>query len=706
MVTKSRILKKKKRRKMKKLIKFCLILSVLVSCTGDDFDPDVVNSIVKPTNVSATLAVTQDNTGLVTITPLGESVTSFSINYGDSSELSEGISPGESVEHTYAEGSYTLDVIAQGLNGQTTTVSLPLVVSFQAPENLVVSIENDAAISKQVNVNATADFAVSYDIDFGDGSPVLTSNIGDSISYIYTNPGAYTITVTAMGAAIQTTQYVEDFVVTAIVQPLVSAPTPPTRQPQDVVSVFTSEYTNLANANYFPDWGQGGQGSSWTTFTLAGDDMLQYVNLSYQGIELGEDVDVSAMEFLHLDVWTADVVTDIETSLINNGSAGVTEAPVTTPLNADNWTSIDIPISDYTNQGLTVSEIFQLKFVGTPWASGTVFIDNIYFYKQPTTPTAIVGTWKLEPVAGALGVGPSPGDTSWWNCDAPCVSARACYYDDEYIFGADGSFMNVLGPDTWVEGWQGGTDACGAPVAPYDGSTPATYVHDDVAGTLTLNGTGAYIGLPKANNQGELPNVAVPSAITYDITFIDNDTISVIIEAGAGVFWQYKLVRQGAVSSPLDGTWQIAPQAGALGVGPAAGDTSWWNCDAACIPVRACYYDDQYVFGPNGTFTNVLGADTWIEGWQGGADSCGVPVSPYDGNASATFSYDANAETVTINGTGAYIGLPKANNQGELPNVAVPSSITYNVEFIDANTINVNIEAGAGVFWQYKLVKI
>ena len=47
--------------------------------------------------------------------------------------------------------------------------------------------------------------------------------------------------------------------------------------------------------------------------------------------------------------------------------------------------SIDIPISDYTDQGLTVTEIFQMKFVGTPWATGTVFVDNIYFYRASTT---------------------------------------------------------------------------------------------------------------------------------------------------------------------------------------------------------------------------------------------------------------------------------------------------------------------------------
>merc|ERR1712000_17612 len=131
----------------------------------------------------------------------------------------------------------------------------------------------------------------------------------------------------------------------------------------------------------------------------------------------------------------------------------------------------------------------------------------------------------------------------------------------------------------------------------------------------------------------------------------------------------------------------LAPEAGALAVGPALGDTSWWSCDAACVGDRACQYDDQFVFGSDGSFTNVLGADTWVEGWQGGSDACGTPVAPYDGTASATYTYNESAGTITINGTGAYIGLPKANNEGELPNVAVPSTITYNVSLENSTTM-------------------
>ncbi|MEF3079862.1 hypothetical protein [Winogradskyella poriferorum] len=694
---------------IKKQLKFILLVLVVFGCTKEDDNTDFVNQIEPPTNIAVDVTVTQDNTGLVTLRPSGEGVTGYVIDFGDGSEVSDFINPGEDITHTYQEGVYDVVVTANGLTDETTSITQEVVVSFQAPQNLVVDITNDPALSKTVNVTANAEFATFFEVDFGEvpGADPISANIGETISYTFEEAGVYTITVEALGAAIETTTYSEDFEVTAILQPLASAETPPAREESDVISIFSSAYSDVPGTDYFPDWGQAGQGSGWAMFDLGGDEMLQYVNLSYQGIALAEgtSIDVSQMEYLHLDVWTAESVTDIETSLINNASGTVTEAPVTRSLTANNWTSIDIPISEYTDQGLTVTEIFQLKFVGTPWAAGTVFIDNIYFWKTPTAPSPLVGTWVLAPEAGALGVGPSIGDIGWWSCDAVCVADRACQYDDEFVFGADGSFTNNLGSETWIEGWQGGSDACGTPVAPYDGNAVATYVHNQAAGTVTISGTGAYIGLPKANNQGELPNVAVPESITYDVTFIDDNTINVVIEAGAGVFWQYKLVRSGA-TSPVAGTWVLAPEAGALAVGPALGDTSWWSCDAACVGDRACQYDDQFVFGSDGSFTNVLGADTWVEGWQGGSDACGTPVAPYDGTASATYTYNESAGTITINGTGAYIGLPKANNEGELPNVAVPSTITYNVSLENSTTMNVHIESGAGVFWQYKLVKI
>lgn len=687
-----------------KILKFtlslCLVILTIYGCTQDDNSTDFVDDIVAPTSISAAVSVTQDNTGLVTISPLGEGVVNYNILFGDGSEPSGTIQPGQSINHIYEEGNYELTITAYGLNGLSTTVTQPLVVSFQAPQNLMVIIENDPAISKRVNVTATADFAMFYEVNFGEaGSEPVSANIGETASFTYQEAGTYTITVTAFSAAVETTSYSEEFEVTAILQPLNPAPTPPARAEADVISVFSNAYTNIEGTDFYPNWGQS---TTYTQIVVGGSDIIQYGGLTYQGIQLGTPADASTMEFLHVDIWTADS-NDARISPI---SSGPNETAYDLDLIQDEWTSFDIPLSFFTDQNplVNLADIIQFKFDGNP-VGGTIFVDNLYFYRAASTPFSLEGSWKMAEEAGALGVGPAIGDISWFNCDAACVTLRSCYYDDLYIFGSDGSFTNDLGSQSWIEGWQGGGDTCGAPVAPHNGSNPATYSVNQGAGTITLNGVGAYIGLAKANNQGELPNVSVPSTITYNYTVLDTNTISVYIESGAGVFWQYKLIRTSAPPSPLAGTWRMAETPGSLGVGPAVGDVSWYNCDAACIVARACYFDDTYVFGSDGSFTNNLGAQSWIEGWQGGGDTCGTPVAPHDGSNSATYSYNAGAGTLTLNGVGAYIGLPKANNQGELPNVAVPNSITYNATLVDANNMDVYIESGAGVFWQFKLVK-
>ncbi|WP_323789904.1 hypothetical protein [Psychroserpens sp.] len=691
---------------VKYVFSICLVAITIYSCSQDDDNNDFVDSITAPTNVSANVVVTQDNTGLVTITPLGEGVTNFSIGFGDQSEPEEGINPGNSVTHTYEEGTYEATITAVGLNGLTTTVAQTIVVSFQAPENLMVTIENDAAVSKQVNVTASADFAISYEVDFGDpANTVIMTNIDDPTSFIYENAGTYTITVTAMSAAVETTSYTEEFEVTEILQPLVAAPIPPFRQDSDVISMFSNAYTLDVNvSSWRSDWST----STLTDLQIEGNDTKFYADADFVGVEFyGADaVDASQMDAFHLDFWSVNATT-FRIKLVDLGGTATEAELVFEDLPQNEWVSIDIPMSDFTDAGMaSINSIQQLIFSGLPTGTFDFFIDNVYFYREATTAAeGLEGTWRMAPVAGALGVGPSVGDISWFSCDADCVTLRDCYFDDTYIFGSDGSFTNDLGAQSWTEGWQGGGDSCGTPVAPHDGSNPATYIYDEAGGTVTLNGEGAFLGLAKANNAGELPAVAVPSSITYNVTFTGANSIDVYVESGAGVFWQYKMVRDAVSSSPIEGTWVMAPEAGSLGVGPSVGDISWFSCDADCVTLRDCYFDDTYVFGSDGSFTNNLGAQSWTEGWQGGGDSCGTPVAPHDGSNPATYVYDEGAGTITLNGVGAFLGLAKANNEGELPSVAVPSSITYNVTFADANTINVYIESGSGVFWQYKLVK-
>jgi beta-glucanase (GH16 family) len=322
------------------------------------------------------------------------------------------------------------------------------------------------------------------------------------------------------------------------------------------------------------------------------------------------------------------------------------------------------------------------------------------------------GTWQITPVAGALGVGPAQGDISWWSSDEATITTRACFWDDEYVFDRDGTFMNVLGDETWLETWQAAEESCGTPVTPHDGLGAFTWSYDEGTSMLTLNGTGAYMGIPKAVNAGELPAVAVPDSVTYMVEWITDDNVIIDIETGTDVWWRFDMTKtvqpppaEGGDSSPLVGSWRVAPEAGSLGVGPAQGDISWWSADDSTPTTRACFYDDNYVFNADGTFTNELDGETWLETWQGPAEECGTPVAPHDGLGVANWTFDAETGMLTLDGLGNYLGIPKAVNAGELPAVDVPSSVTYMVTFEDDNRMIVDIETGTDVWWRFVMIK-
>jgi len=181
---------------------------------------------------------------------------------------------------------------------------------------------------------------------------------------------------------------------------------------------------------------------------------------------------------------------------------------------------------------------------------------KIFHYANPFgegSGSPVEGTWMLAPEAGALQVGPAAGNGDWWSNSEDDVTTRSCLFDDHYVFNADGSFQNVQGDETWLEPWQGSDpEACGAPVAPHDGSNAATWDYDAASGTVTLNGLGAYLGLSKAVNAGQLPDVEVPESVTYNITQEDG-FMTVVVECGTGTFWTYKLVpaQTAMVSTPF-----------------------------------------------------------------------------------------------------------------------------------------------------------
>tara|TARA_X000000368_G_scaffold419074_1_gene422096 strand:+ start:4250 stop:6826 length:2577 start_codon:yes stop_codon:yes gene_type:complete len=694
-----------------KLLGSLFLIFFLVGCDEDFSDnTDFASSVVPPSNVSAAFIVTQDNTGQVTITPSADNAMSFVVDYGDGSEPSSSFNVGGSVQHTYTEGSYTVKVTAKGLNNLTATGDVPLTVSFKAPENLVVEILNSETISKLVNVTATADFATMYEFHPGiAGVDPVTANIGDALTYQYAEAGTYNVKVVAKGAAIAVTEFAQEFEVTAIMAPVVSAPDQPSRNINDVVSIYSSKYTDLSGTDFYPNWGQT---TSYNEFDLNGDKMIQYAKLNYQGVQFAAAQNVSNMQYLHMDVWTAD----LEALEIFPISVGSGEKSVTKTLTKDEWTTIEIPISDFTDQGLDMSDIHQFKFVGSPWNAGgfgTVFIDNIYFYKNPSQPTPLAGKWQVKKVAGALKVGPAKGNGDWWQSSADDVTGRACFFDDDFIFNSDGSFQISMGDQTWVEAWQGASaDGCAAPVAPHDGAGTYSFVHDQSTNTVTLIGKGSFIGIPKATNNGELSsNDNVPVTRSYGVELSsDGNTATFAIEFAAGAWWTFQLERKTVSPVQLMGVWQLAQEAYAVKVGPAFDNGDWWGSSADDLTTRSCFFDDSYVFGKDGSFANLMGGSTWVEAWQGAsADGCATPVAPHDGsgNATATYNYDPVNETVTLNGVGAHIGVPKATNNGELSNPAdAPSSVTYKIVYIDANTALLGVEFASGAWWNAKIVKV
>ena len=146
----------------------------------------------------------------------------------------------------------------------------------------------------------------------------------------------------------------------------------------------------------------------------------------------------------------------------------------------------------------------------------------------------LVGTWKVT----SIGVGASQGQTNYFSLSSTS-GARACFFDDEYVFDADGDFHNVQQGETYLEVWQG-PEGCGVPVAPHNGSNAATY--SSTATTLTLTGVGAYLGLAKVITDSEISSPsAAPASVTYLLTSLTTTTLTVDVPLSNGAWWRFVL---------------------------------------------------------------------------------------------------------------------------------------------------------------------
>ncbi|NIJ44632.1 hypothetical protein FHR24_001071 [Wenyingzhuangia heitensis] len=195
----------------------------------------------------------------------------------------------------------------------------------------------------------------------------------------------------------------------------------------------------------------------------------------------------------------------------------------------------------------------------TASATGVESVSKTTSYTVVLEQSDIVGRWVLLHEAGALAVGPNlEGVGTWWANDLATVKTRSCLFDDIYEFKADNSFNNIIGDATWLEGsWESvETESCGTAISPFDGSiTTATWSHDPTAETVTISGLGAFLGVSKVHNSGELTDPAgAKESITYSgVTFSeDKNTMTLHIQYdGAGNTWQFKFAKEGTAGAVL-----------------------------------------------------------------------------------------------------------------------------------------------------------
>ncbi|GGI56620.1 glycosyl hydrolase family 16 [Winogradskyella haliclonae] len=172
-----------------------------------------------------------------------------------------------------------------------------------------------------------------------------------------------------------------------------AADTPPVRDPADVISIFSDAYTNVDNLNFavFND-----SDVQIETQNLGGDNIVNYNNLTFVGLGWDGTENVSAMEFLHIDVQvTSSMSPNLTIELIDfgadnaDGGGDDTGGGFSVPasqLVEGTWVGIDIPVNGFTlgtGGGFfgspNLNNISRVVLVSN---GGSFAVDNIYFYRD------------------------------------------------------------------------------------------------------------------------------------------------------------------------------------------------------------------------------------------------------------------------------------------------------------------------------------
>ena len=357
---------------IQKFISCAFLFSILIlGCKKESFD-DISFTSTDPTPnaLGVMFDITQDNTGLVTITPNGTSAVSYDIYFGDATTTPAKVQAGGKTTHTYAEGNYNVKVVGYNVTGKTSEVIKPLTVSFRAPENLVITVTKDATNNYKVNATATALYETNFKVFWGEitNDPGVSFLEGQTVSKIYTATGTYKVKITAYSGGAATKS---DSVNVTITDPLVL--------PID----FQSPTINYAFTNF-----GGATASKIANPQINGINTSSSVGKMVKGapevwagsfLTLGSAIDFSSNKVFRMKVFSPRVGAKFLLKVENatNGAISFEKEATCTVANAWEDLVFDYSAINTANSYQKIVLIFDLGTAGDGSANFTYLFDDI-----------------------------------------------------------------------------------------------------------------------------------------------------------------------------------------------------------------------------------------------------------------------------------------------------------------------------------------
>ncbi len=363
-------------KRFKFIVGILLLLGVVAGCKKEAYDDiSLADSGIAPEQLSALFEITQDNTGLVTITPNGNGAVSYDIYYGDGTTDPAKVQAGKKTTHIYAEGVYNVRIVAYSVNGKITEATQQLTVSFRAPENLDATVVIDPANNFKVNVSATALYETNFKVYFGE-SPTeipVSFNEGQTVSHTYAAVGTYTVKVVALSGGAATTEITRTVnIVDPVLLPL----------------TFESPTINYS----FTNFGGGDvtvinnpQSGGINTSSKVGK-MVKNPPEVWGGsfITLGEAIDFSVNKVFRMKVFSPRVGAKVLLKVENatNGAISFEKEVTTSVANAWEDLAFDYSAINTSNSYHKVVLIFELGTAGNGSADFTFLFDDIRLTNQ------------------------------------------------------------------------------------------------------------------------------------------------------------------------------------------------------------------------------------------------------------------------------------------------------------------------------------